>query len=553
LQKHGGLVSELVAALVLFGLFTPAIAGHVERARDHFTFTDDVRVLIYPQFRLEDSRLFPHDPAADYFLASLPDGYALLYRALTPVVGVVALSKGLPYVLFAATLACLGLAAFRLGGRAALFGSLALALGSSYLLGRMTGGLPRAFAAPLLAAGMLALVVGHARALAALTVVAAGFYPAAALTLGVTLAFLLLLPQAARGEASAWSLRRRLLFVALTAMAAALVLLPSALRLRAWGGAIGPELVAQYPEAGANGRFAPNDRPPFPPLPAAAVPLVRASLAGDGAPITPWLDGRRWAACVTPSLAVLGLLGCCWLAFRRRDARRFLLLPLAVGVCHTASLLVEPRLFLPERYVAYAVPIIVLVAVPATLGALARAGQAWKRVVPWLYNGLVVLVLGARGASWAGYTVHIAPAERSLYAAIARLPRDAVVATFPSEWSDCIPYLAKRSVYLARETHMPFHTRYTELMRARARALIHAYFTSDLDVLRQFRDREHVTHLLTYTPHYAFPPGYFAPFDAQIGQEFEAGKANGFAARQLQARIGVFESGDFTLLDLSKL
>jgi hypothetical protein len=543
----------LAAAVVLLILFGPALAEHLRLSRDHFRFSDDVRVLIAPQFRLEDPQLFPRDPVVAYYLASLPDGYALVYRALTPLFGVVALSKGLPYVLLACGLTALALTAWRLAGDAAAFGSLALALGSSYLLWRMTGGLPRGFAAPLLAAGTLALVEGRVRALAVLAVVAAGFYPAAALTLGVALTLLLLMPATLRGAASGWSLPRRAGVVALTGGAAGLVLLPAALRLRAWGSAIGPDLIARYPEAGPFGRFAAADRAPFPALPTAALAPLRAALVGDGAPIAGPFDARAHAAWLVPLVAVLGLVGCGSLAWGRVEARRFLLLPLAMLACHTLSLVLVPRLFLPERYVAYAVPVIVLVAVPATLGALSRASRGWMRALPWVYNAAIILLLGARGVPWIGLTVYIAPAERPLFRAIANLPNDAVIAAFPSETSDCIPYLSRRSVFLAWETHMPFHTRYTELMRSRAQALFDAYFTSDPEVLRRFRERQGVTHLLVDARQLASQPGYFAPFNEQIGRNFKAGKANGFAVESLRAKTAIYEAGNYTLLDLSRL
>ena len=553
LRGHERLLVALGVGLVLAWLFGPALVGHAELAREHFTFADDVRVLIYPQFRNEDPALFPGDPIVTYYLASLPDAYALLYRAFTPLVGVIGLSKVLPYVLLAVTLACVAVAAWRLAGGAGAFGALALALGSSYLLARMTGGLPRGFAAPLLAAGTLALLDGRVRILAALAVVSAGFYPAAALTLGVTLALVLLMPSGTRGDASHWSLRRRLVLMAVTALLAALVLLPSALRLRTWGPPIGPALMAQYPEAGAAGRFAPTDRPPFPALPAAALPLIRAALVGDGEPLAAPLSARKYAHWLAPCVAVLGLLGCAWLARRRPEARRLLLLPLAVILCHTASLVVEPRLFLPERYVAYAVPVIVFVTVPAMLGAWCSARRTWVRAVPWFANVVIFVLLGARGVSWAGFTVRIPPDDRPLLATIAALPRAAVVAAFPSETSDSIPYLSRRSVYLARETHMPFHTRYTDFMRARARTLFAAYFTSDPNVLREFRDHEHVTHLLIDRSHFAFRPGYFAPFDADIARAFDTGRRRGFAAPALTPSLAVFTAGDWALLDLRKL
>jgi len=552
-KRHARPLVALGVALALLLLYAPTLVGHVRLASDHFVFADDVRVLIHPQFRLEDARLFPNDPAVAYFLASLPDGYALLYRALGPLVGVAALSKLLPYLLLAGTLACLGAAAHRLGGAAAVLGTLSLALGSAYVLGRMTGGLPRAFALPLLSAGALALVLGRARLLAALTVLTAGFYPAAALTLGVALTLLLALPAGSRGGTRAWSLRKRALLLVAAGALSALVLLPTVLRLRAWGTAIGPELVHAYPEAGPNGRFDAMDRPPFPALPGAALAPLRVAIVGDGAPLATFTDARAQAAWLAPTFGVLGLLGCAWLARRRVEARRFLLLPLAVVLCHTLSLWLEPRLFLPERYVAYAVPAFALVAIPSALGAWRQAPNAWLRALPWLGNALVLLLLGARGVSWSGLSINVPHGERALYRFVTHLPRDTVIAAFPSETSDSIPYLGRRSVFLARETHMPFHTRYAKLMRTRALKLFRAYFTSSPNVLRELRDREGVTHLLVNRADFRVPPPYFAPFEHPIARSFADGKAHGFAALALASRLRVFRSGDFELLDLKGL
>ena len=112
---------------------------------------------------------------------------------------------------------------------------------------------------------------------------------------------------------------------------------------------------------------------------------------------------------------------------------------------------------------------------------------------------------------------------------------------------------ATSSVYLARETHMPFHVRYTALMRARARTLFAAYFTSDAIVLRHFRDHEHVTHLLIDRGHFKSRPGYFAPFDADIARAFDDGRRAGFAAPALAPWLAVFTAGNWALLDLRKL
>jgi hypothetical protein len=97
---------------------------------------------------------------------------------------------------------------------------------------------------------------------------------------------------------------------------------------------------------------------------------------------------------------------------------------------------------------------------------------------------------------------------------------------------------------------MPFHTRYTELMRERARALFKAYFASDASSLRELRDRWGVTHLLLDRRHFVDRPVYFAPFDADVARAFDAGKRDGFATLALGAGAQVAEVGELVLVEL---
>src|SRR5688572_278607 len=86
LERRRALVTALLSALVLALFHGRTLLDHVRLTASGWAFADDVRVLIYPLFRHEDATLFPNDPVVDYYLASLPDGYHLLYRLLGPVV-----------------------------------------------------------------------------------------------------------------------------------------------------------------------------------------------------------------------------------------------------------------------------------------------------------------------------------------------------------------------------------------------------------------------------------------------------------------------------------
>ena len=108
IRRHPHVVGAVAGALLLVLFHGRTLVGHVVLACNRWRFADDVRVLIHPQFFWEDPTLFPRDPAVDYYLASLPEGYRLVYRGLGPLVGVVALSKALPLVLLAVSLVCIG-------------------------------------------------------------------------------------------------------------------------------------------------------------------------------------------------------------------------------------------------------------------------------------------------------------------------------------------------------------------------------------------------------------------------------------------------------------
>jgi MFS family permease len=553
LERHRGPLAALISSLALLVLHGRPFLEHARLTATEWAFADDVRVLIHPLFRHEDAAAFPNDPVVDYYLASLPDGYHLLYRALGPLVGVVALSKLLPYVLFAVTLACLGLAARKLGGAAAAFGTLSLSFGSAYLLGRMSGGLPRGFAMPLVAAGALFLAYGRARALAALTVLAAGFYPVVSLLLGASLASLLALPASQRGCTASWSWNKRLMLLGGAGLLTGAVLLPSMLRLSAYGPPLGQADWADFPEAGERGRFQAEDRPPFPALPWAATEPLENALLGAEKPLLEFTDLRSQASWLLPLLLLVGAAGWAYQARRRPEALRLALLPAAVVVCHTVALIFTPRLFLPERHVAYAVPVVALLGIPAAFAAFQSAERRWLRALPVVWVTLVLALIGAHGSGWAGITVRVPEETRPLYRAIARLPPGAVIAGWPDETTDSVPYLSRRSVLVARETHMPFHRGFTELMRERTRALIAAHFATEQAPLQALQARYGVTHLLLDRRNFQVSPLYFEPFEAEARALFELGRSRGFVLASVPRAAVLASAGDYQLVDLSRL
>jgi hypothetical protein len=99
--------------------------------------------------------------------------------------------------------------------------------------------------------------------------------------------------------------------------------------------------------------------------------------------------------------------------------------------------MVDGYLFLAPRYVAYGVPPLLHVLVPAGLAALVVL-MPRPRQWGWVAPAIVVvgvagylLAVGARGPTEAGFSVVIAPARMPVYRLIESLPADVMIAGWP--------------------------------------------------------------------------------------------------------------------------
>jgi hypothetical protein len=554
----------LLIVVTLTAMFGPGIREHIRFGFNPWNFNDDVRQQMWPLLRYADAKLFRDDYVADYFLANYPRGFRLLYELSAPFVDPRAFGKALPYAQLLVVLCAAMAAAWRLAGPAAAWGSGALCLSGSVFLGRMTGGLPRSFAFPLVALAVLALVRGRSVQLCVLTVAGAAFYYSASILLGVCAAFqILVMPKAWQGDSRSWSLRRRITVLSITAALAALLVAPATIAVRPFGRLLGPADVAAYPEAGPGGRYVSDDVARDGELANLLKIYGGQTLLSSGPPWNRALNELGRSAAKTGSLPIwVGVLlaaGSLSLCVSQLAARRLLALVAASCVLYPTALALAPRLYLPARYLIYPLPVLVVVLLPASVASLAQRLRP-LRSTPFAVGAavvgvvaLVLLFLGGRGPGHAGITVSIPEEARPLYEFIARLPPDARIAGFPSGTVDNVPYLCARKTLLGYEVHQAFHQHYAEQMRRRMEAFIDAYFASGVAPLQRLRSEFGVTHLIVNRDHYQGTPlTYFLPFDDQIAAAFRIANGQPETLRQA-ATASVFELGRAFILDLDRI
>jgi hypothetical protein len=472
-----------------------------------------------------------------------------------------ALSKTLPYVLLAAFLILAAATAGCVGGGAAAFGTGVLTLSSGFVLSQMMGGTPRAFALPLLAGLAVALVANRPGWLAAVTVTAAGLYPVVAVIGGLALAGLLVLTSGRDAGPGGWVRAGGLL--ALTALGIGLLAAPGLLVTR-YGAPIRSTELTAYPEAGPGGRYQSGDYFPARRDPAqlfqVATRTLSLTLTGVG---PPWWAALRARAAPRAALLHAGILGLTVtglvLAARTSVAARRLGLLAGAAVSGLGlACLAEPYLYLPERFIAFPLAALLLIGLPVAGAALAGLVPvtrpcAWLRPLGALALVVATLgLLGGRGDGALGFTnVNETP---GLYAFLAGLPSDALVAGWPGDHVDAVPYFARRGALVTRERHLAFHTEYVEEMRRRTRALIAAVFAPDSGPLRRLRDEWGVTHLMLDLGYYGpRPPTYFEPFRTEIPVAIAAGRTAGFEVLRQLPRLMVFRDGPLVVLELARL
>lgn len=551
----------------------PALARHGARSFDATILNDDARQQIYPFFRYADSSLLPHDYIADYYLNCFPVGFRALYTLSAPLIDPAVSSKIAMYLMLLITVAGLGVAANRLGGKVAAWAAMSLSLGADLYLDRMGGGLPRAFGFPILAWALVALTYGRTKWLAALVWLGACFYPVAGVAVGLALAFfLLLLPEADRGDSHDWDLRRRLRFLAIVAGVSFVLLLPAITTSSKYAPTITSDDITEYPEAGPGGRYGPESRAPFGSFFANASLAAVRGLAGAGRPLAEsvfeWVNAdqpnsSQWTRLhgVLGVAAIFTLAG--WLSFIASSsaARRVMMLAIAALTGFSIASLVAPYFYLPTRYTEYSMPLLAVLMVTTSVAGLFSVRQklGWagdqgvSRTGATLAFCLFVLAtIGGRGSHRAGLYVetHNAP----LYEAIAGLPVDTVVAGWPSTAIENVPYVARRAAFLTYETHQVFHQQYADVMRDRMQALIDATFATSNDPLIQLRDRHGVTHMLVYLPQLRSRTfEYFEPFDRWIEQASRASAGKTLSLQELVDNHAIYRDGGYALIDLGGL
>lgn len=516
---------------------------------------EEVRIN-FPYHRYADPELFQDDYITRY-LESNNKNYAfkLINLAWAAAFGDVTSLHlyVLPFLLWLIFLAGVYVAAKGMGGLPAAWGALALALSQTNVSYQILSSTPHAFAFPLLAWIVVAMQRRRYWPLMLLIVLSALLYPPCAVIGGLSFAWFLV---PTRDEQRLWHLGswtwgRRIVALAVTGAIAVALAAASLVQSSEFGATIKPNTqVLAYPEAGSQGRYFIGTQKPI-------LYTISSFTEQFHVPIG--------SESVAKILFLLYVLLCLWFLVAKRNSEERRALWAFCGGALVAGLL--GLAFMPAlayRLLYYPLHILFVFAVPLlVVQGVVRLSSATGPIRRHLLLSSAVVTALLSAAMDKGYpggkaalVIHLKPDQREVLEFVAKMPKDIIVAGWPTGLIESVPYFAKRPAFLLNKTHYPLHTRYVEEMRRRMFALIDAYFGADERALARLRDEWGVDMLIASETRLKDGPGksdYFEPFDSYLSEMARTDPNKTPYLLTPPPDAVVFRAGDLFVLDLRQL
>ena len=476
--------------------------AHFQALTRPWVINDDVRQQIFWMQQWGDPELFPGDLLTDYARAYVTWGVKGLYRLASPMVDPITFSKLLPGLLFVFLGWCLFRIGARLGSRRLAWFTLGVYWLMPFFLDNLSGGLARAFAAPLLAFFCLCWLAANPWGLALALLLQALFIPYIFLIGAGATVLAWLAGRTGRWPAPSFLNWGHLLIVA--AGAGLVLLMNHQFNAGGYGPLVCAADLANRPEFTALGRYA------IMPVPSFFWELV-----------SPWefIAPFREGGIIGGALGVAVLLGAAAWGGRRLDwqdlksrLQPFGYLLLASLILYLLARVFLLRMFVPDRYLLYTLNLCYLLGLALCLDAATRRLPSPRG----LAVAAVVLVAVLSGLRLQGVGLYDFSAYRPLYSALAQTPKSARIAGHPNLMDNVLTF-AKRPVLATYELAHPWSKGYWEQLRPRLEDLFVAYYADDPRVVREFCRKYQVSFLVVddrhFTPEFLAGGRFLVPFN----------------------------------------
>ncbi len=507
--------------------------------------TDDAFQQSFVFHEVKQPGLFARDLIAEHMAAYLPPlHYSISYLSTwllgSPILG----GHGVMFLQLITATCFITLFIFRAAGVIPACLGTVWFLHTESVLNRMTGGLPRGWWAPILAATVYFVFQRNDRAVLLVLLVACLLNPPAALAAGVC--YGLFTVYAAWTEGA----RRGLLHLALLSPFFALLLYLTTTRSPTLGHMISHEqAIAMEEFSRKGGRFK------FLPFPAPVAELEKHTnqifVREKGWPNQPT---RQWIFIGTIVTITCLLIT----STRRRELiipRELLFLFASVIGLYFAARFFAFRLYVPERYLLFGLPIFLI---PALLVGLSRIGGRQLNYFVLLF--LVCVGTRLEFPRPGHFTVQISEGNSVWKWFATGTPKDSIVAGHPTLLNP-IQLLGERRGFVTTEAAHPFFDVYYTEIRRRLLVTFEAYYARDTAKFVQLLTSEGIDYFVFGKKHFSpkelAAANYFRPY-GELVKTLAAGTPNDYVYTKITQGNDqnvksyiTYENGELVVIDIN--
>lgn len=543
------LLATVVAYLIVWG------HGNWEMLTDPRLQTDDARTTLFPFHRYGPADSLHDDPIASEMLALVPWAVRLIYMGLVPVFDLFVAAK----LVQAMALAILVWACVELGksSRVGWGGAALLLFGvlhDGFAVGRIAGGLPRAFGFPCFALWLAGVMTEKVRLRGISACLAAATYPSV-MNMILAAEGIYCLRGVARSRVQV--LWRRLKIYGVVVGACLLLALPSIVGGEDRGPIHNLAQAEREPAFGKTGRLwlLPFEKPSD----ALGHALLDPFRQRGGAPWPALRERITKEADLVAALLVIGLL---LFPLTGTSPRPAAALSFGVGavILYAASRWLAFRLYSPERYYSFGMRMLACALFVACLSQWYARFPRRKRTVLREFSAasgllLVWFLCGSGVVKKAGMELDQSKNEK-MYAFIRTLPKDIRFATHILD-GDGIPLYGARMNMGAFETLQPWFTGSWAKQKARALATLDVLYATEPAKVLSYAKANGVTHFLINRGRYGdglrTSVGSFEPFSSYAKELVRGHASEDFVFHDPPKESVVYREGRLSIVSVREL
>ncbi len=521
---------------------------------------DDARSAVVPFHRYEPGHPLRDDPIANEMLSIVPPFVRLFYAAFVPLSGLFFAAKLVQIVcLLIVAWAGFVLARARRGGLAAGLLLVFFVLHTTFMVDRIAGGLPRAFAFPAFALWIAGALAGRERERFLGAAIGCAAYPSAGVLLVAADGLFAVRGLALRRKGLGFppALRDRLRRYGVLVAACGAILFSS--QIGRPGGAVYTLAQAQHePAYGMSGRVwvLPFTDPRVEITKQLVRPFEELWPTPRGQDAVHEYQSYRFLG---PMLVVLGLVLLAALRLAPASPAVWSFLGGSI-IMYAAAIVLAFRLYSPGRYLEYGLPACTVALAVSTVGLLLPRMRRARRAVARNLAGaaMIAAVMAITGGSRENQGMTIdGRRDAPLYAFVKTLPIDARFASHPLDGDD-LPFWASRATLVGFETLVPWFVDGWKLVRTRAEDTLRALYATDRRAVLDYAAKYHVTHFLLrpdrYGPDFSGRARMFEPLGTFAGQVTRAvARRDDLVLADPPAEAIVYRNGPWMIVDVAKL